>query len=159
MILVEIASAEGFLSVVQYLVMQGANVNAIDRWQHTPLNEAIQYNHTAIATFLKDHGAIEGKMYSSYPNQQAESLSQSIQTNSQPAQKIRVSAYILNSNNGKVVSFPIDATMEAFFQILQQKFGKPVKRITNKLGAEIDSLDTIQPDDVIYLEFLPDQTS
>eukprot|EP00741_Cyanophora_paradoxa_P022765 tig00021517_g21986.t1 len=53
-----IASAEGNLAVVQYLISVKANVNCIDRWNTTPLEDAIRNHHELVAFLLKEHGGV-----------------------------------------------------------------------------------------------------
>jgi len=52
-----LAAAEGRREVVEYLVAQGADVNARDRWGDSPLIEAVRHRHTGVATFLVANGA------------------------------------------------------------------------------------------------------
>ena len=52
-----LACGEGHMSIVQALVMSGANVNAEDRWGGTPLDDAVRCGQKAIITLLKKSGA------------------------------------------------------------------------------------------------------
>jgi glutamate dehydrogenase len=54
-----LAAAEGHLEVCKYLVEQKkANVNALDRWGHTPLTEAIKNRFFIVAQYLRSKGGI-----------------------------------------------------------------------------------------------------
>lgn len=54
-----LASAEGHLDLVRYLVVQqGVDVNVLDRFQQTPLADAVRGNHSAVVEFLESHGAV-----------------------------------------------------------------------------------------------------
>eukprot|EP01119_Soliformovum_irregulare_P025616 TRINITY_DN953_c0_g1_i1.p1 TRINITY_DN953_c0_g1~~TRINITY_DN953_c0_g1_i1.p1 ORF type:complete len:819 (-),score=301.90 TRINITY_DN953_c0_g1_i1:59-2515(-) len=55
-----IATADGFLNIVQSLVAAGADVNISDRWGNTPLDEATRHGQTEVATYLKSHGGRHG---------------------------------------------------------------------------------------------------
>lgn len=55
-----LAVSEGHSSVVKVLCEAGANVNAPDRWNHRPLDEAERSQEKACATILKDFGAENG---------------------------------------------------------------------------------------------------
>ena len=46
------ACARGFLLTVQWLVEQGANYVARDKWGDTPIHKASYGNHEAVCTFL-----------------------------------------------------------------------------------------------------------
>jgi serine/threonine protein kinase len=53
--------SEGFLEVAQFLVHAcGANVNVIDRWGGTPLDDAIRHNWPQLVEFLQACGAEKG---------------------------------------------------------------------------------------------------
>jgi ankyrin repeat protein len=52
-----LAVAEGHVEVVKYLVSKGADVNAIDRFEGTPLDGAITGNSLAVVQFLREKGA------------------------------------------------------------------------------------------------------
>eukprot|EP00798_Chlamydomonas_sp_ICE-L_P028052 gene28052-31154_t len=51
-----LASAEGCHSVVAWLVSSGSNVNAVDRFKRTPLEDAVRGDHGEVAALLIDHG-------------------------------------------------------------------------------------------------------
>lgn len=56
------ASAEGKIPVVRRLVEEmGAKINAKDRWEGTPLDDAIRGGHKAVSEFLMAKGAVSGK--------------------------------------------------------------------------------------------------
>lgn len=57
--LLHIASAEGRLRIVKYLVECGANVNLLDRWGTSALSDAIDFAHNDIARFLISNNANE----------------------------------------------------------------------------------------------------
>ncbi|NIP29778.1 MAG: glutaminase A [Candidatus Dadabacteria bacterium] len=56
-----LASAEGSIDVVKYLIDNGAEINPIDRWGGTPLDDAISHNHKEVEKLLKQSGATKGK--------------------------------------------------------------------------------------------------
>ena len=43
-----LAAAEGFLSICEFLIDKGADVNCEDRWKGTPLTDAIKHEHTGM---------------------------------------------------------------------------------------------------------------
>lgn len=47
-----LASEEGHLDAVRYLVRQGANINCEDRWGTVPLRGAISFNRNVILFIL-----------------------------------------------------------------------------------------------------------
>jgi len=58
---VHVASSEGHLNLVRYLVDQcGAKVNRSDRWGGSPLDDARRHHHTGVADFLRGRGATTG---------------------------------------------------------------------------------------------------
>ncbi|XP_029585997.1 60 kDa lysophospholipase isoform X4 [Salmo trutta] len=52
-----IASCEGHLKVVQYLLSQGATVYAKDRYGDTPLRNAVRFRHKEVVKLLRKTGA------------------------------------------------------------------------------------------------------
>jgi ankyrin repeat protein len=52
-----LAACEGNLAVVEYLVSRGVRINPTDRWNGTPLSDAIRGNHEDIVSFLRSHNA------------------------------------------------------------------------------------------------------
>lgn len=53
--LLHVASAEGHVDIVTYLVECGATVNLLDRWSTSPLTEAIDFAHNDVARVLMAH--------------------------------------------------------------------------------------------------------
>lgn len=45
-----------FVSFVQVLLAGGAEVNSVDRWGNTPLDEAIRSNNIEMTKVIKAHG-------------------------------------------------------------------------------------------------------
>ena len=58
------AASEGQLSMVRYLLDQGANVNAVDTGSSTPVDDAEQQHHGDIVALLRARG---GKAYNELP--------------------------------------------------------------------------------------------
>ena len=58
-----LAASAGHLSIVQYLVENGVDINPRDRWGSTPLNDA---KDSAIVEYLLAHGAEKGNEQSSF---------------------------------------------------------------------------------------------
>lgn len=52
-----LAASEGRQKVVQYLLELGVNLNQVDSWGNTPLDDAIRHKHSAIESMLREHGA------------------------------------------------------------------------------------------------------
>ncbi|KAJ8288905.1 hypothetical protein COCON_G00015640 [Conger conger] len=52
-----VAACEGHLTVVKYLLIQGATVHARDRYGHTPLRNAVRFRHKEIVKLLRQTGA------------------------------------------------------------------------------------------------------
>ncbi len=46
---------------MKYLIDNGAEINPIDRWGGTPLDDAISHNHKEVEKLLKQSGATKGK--------------------------------------------------------------------------------------------------
>ncbi len=57
--LLHTAVKAGHLDVVQFLVAEGADVNAVCDRHRTPLREALEAKHTEIAECLRGAGAFE----------------------------------------------------------------------------------------------------
>ncbi|KAL7462679.1 hypothetical protein ACHAXS_003053 [Conticribra weissflogii] len=55
-----VASSEGHLDVVKFLVAKGAKINRSDRWGGSPLDDAHRHRHAAVASFLRSRGARTG---------------------------------------------------------------------------------------------------
>ena len=56
-----LAASNGHYNVIKYFIEQEINLNPIDRWGGTPLDDATRENHTDIVTLLQDNGAISNK--------------------------------------------------------------------------------------------------
>ena len=58
---IALAASEGHLKIVKYLCDQhGASLNPRDRFNHTPLDDAVNHGHSACTTWLLGRGAISG---------------------------------------------------------------------------------------------------
>lgn len=58
-----IAAREGHLNATQYLVeVAGANIDTMDRWQSTPLDDALSMAHTAVSDYLRSVNAKESTL-------------------------------------------------------------------------------------------------
>ena len=55
-----LAASEGQLSSVKYLCEHGADVNVRDRWGGTPLADACNHKHDAVAAYLRGRGGTLG---------------------------------------------------------------------------------------------------
>lgn len=51
-----LAAAEGHFEIVKFLVENGAQVNAVDRWNRTPLEDALRGKHNQIIDYLIQKG-------------------------------------------------------------------------------------------------------
>jgi glutaminase len=51
-----IAASEGKKNSVQYLLALGVNVNPVDRWGKTPLDDAMMQGHAPVISLLEEHG-------------------------------------------------------------------------------------------------------
>jgi ankyrin repeat protein len=51
-----IAASEGRMKALQYLLSVGVNVNPLDRWGKTPLDDAIAARHEQAASLLSERG-------------------------------------------------------------------------------------------------------
>lgn len=51
-----LASSEGAYKVTEWLITQGVDVNALDRFKHTPLEDAIRGDYREVAKLLLDNG-------------------------------------------------------------------------------------------------------
>ncbi len=58
-----LAAVGGHLEVIKLLVAQGAQINPVDRWGSTPLDEAYDKNHLAIIQFLEEKGGQRNNQY------------------------------------------------------------------------------------------------
>jgi ankyrin repeat protein len=52
-----LAASEGHYEAADFLINAGANVNVMDRWGSTPLQDAITASHDRVAELLMKHGA------------------------------------------------------------------------------------------------------
>lgn len=52
-----VAASNGNLDVVRYLCLSGANVNVVDRWNHSPLDDAKFHNQDKCVELLLKYGA------------------------------------------------------------------------------------------------------
>lgn len=53
-----LAASEGKLASLRYLLELGVAVSPLDRWEHTPLDDAIRQKHEALASMLREHGGL-----------------------------------------------------------------------------------------------------
>jgi lysophospholipase len=56
-----LACCSGHEKVVDYLIKRGSDVNAKDRWGHTPLSESIRNNHPNLVELLIQNGAVDDR--------------------------------------------------------------------------------------------------
>lgn len=52
-----LAASEGAYGVTEWLLAQNVNVNALDRFNRTPLEDAMRGEHSLVASLLVKHGA------------------------------------------------------------------------------------------------------
>ena len=52
-----VAASSGYADVVRFLLERGASVHALDRFQHTPLYDAVIFKHSAVVELLRKAGA------------------------------------------------------------------------------------------------------
>ncbi len=57
-----VASSEGHLPVVKYLIAKGAKINRTDRWGGSPLDDSHRHRHAEVARYLRAHGARTGSL-------------------------------------------------------------------------------------------------
>lgn len=53
-----LAASEGQLKSIRFLVSRGADVNARDRWNHTPYSDALHGGHKEAARLIKSLGGV-----------------------------------------------------------------------------------------------------
>ena len=51
-----IASSEGNLGIVKYLIEQGVDPNPVDRWGGSPIDDAVRHKKSDVAEFLRRRG-------------------------------------------------------------------------------------------------------
>jgi len=56
-----LAASNGHYNVIKYFIEQEINLNPIDRWGGTPLDDATREDHTDIIKLLQDNGAVSNK--------------------------------------------------------------------------------------------------
>lgn len=54
---VHVASSSGYLTIVQFLLEHGANINARNKYGHTALDVAMKDKQVRVGDFLRSHGA------------------------------------------------------------------------------------------------------
>ncbi len=69
-----LAASFGREGVVEFLLSQGANVNAVNKWNRTALDEAMDRNRTAIIDLLLAHGAKPGSAVETGRTERAKSM-------------------------------------------------------------------------------------
>jgi hypothetical protein len=57
-----VASSEGHLEVVKYLISKGARFNRTDRWGGSPLDDAHRHRHSDVAKYLRSKGGKSGSL-------------------------------------------------------------------------------------------------
>ena len=57
-----VAASDGALEVVKVLIEEGASLNERDRFGHTPLDEAVAYQHASVAELLMFYNAEHGDL-------------------------------------------------------------------------------------------------
>jgi len=59
---IHLACSEGHISIAEFLIDAGLkNVNPIDRWGNTPLDDARRGGFDNLVTYLKEKGAVSKK--------------------------------------------------------------------------------------------------
>ena len=51
-----LAACEGIVNVIEFLIQNRAEVNVVDRWNNTPLDDAVKYTKELPARLLYEHG-------------------------------------------------------------------------------------------------------
>lgn len=54
------SAREGHANIVEILLEKGADPNVLDRWNRTPLDDALDENQTVCVKLLENNGAIRG---------------------------------------------------------------------------------------------------
>ena len=58
---IALAASEGHLKIIKYLCDQhGANINVYDRFQSSPLDDAVTHGHSTVVSWLLSRGALSG---------------------------------------------------------------------------------------------------
>ena len=57
-----VASSEGHLDVIKFLLARGAKINRSDRWGGSPLDDAHRHRHVVVARYLRSRGARTGSV-------------------------------------------------------------------------------------------------
>ncbi|KAL7479292.1 hypothetical protein ACHAW6_005027 [Cyclotella cf. meneghiniana] len=55
-----LASSEGHLEIVKYLLEHGARINRSDRWGNSPMDDAYRHKHFHVMEHLRNHGGTFG---------------------------------------------------------------------------------------------------
>jgi len=59
---IHLACSEGHISIAEFLIDAGLkNVNPVDRWGNTPLDDARRGGFDNLVTYLKEQGAVSYK--------------------------------------------------------------------------------------------------
>jgi len=111
-----IAVCAGHYNLVKFLVSKGADVNALDRWNSTPLKEANRYNMQQISNFLEISDASPGP----------------VEADPHLPMMFSVFARVLD-----VPNTPEDVKKDIIFTVdsLIEKFGKSTKELIRDLPA------------------------
>lgn len=54
-----VAASEGKVEVLKVLVDKGADVDAEDRWQRTPLSDALEHRHEEVTCDFFEHSVVK----------------------------------------------------------------------------------------------------
>lgn len=52
-----LAASEGHVDICRFLVAKGAQINRVDRWGGSPLDDAHRHKHAAVVQYLREHKA------------------------------------------------------------------------------------------------------
>jgi glutaminase len=55
-----LACCNNNMEIARYLIDRKVNVCALDRWNHSPLDDAMQYGSSEMVRLLKENGASKG---------------------------------------------------------------------------------------------------
>eukprot|EP00899_Mesostigma_viride_P007204 jgi/Mesvir1/16485/Mv10043-RA.1 len=53
-----VAAAEGKTAIVEFLIAHNADVNVVDRWGASPLDDAVKFGHEWVARVIRTHGGV-----------------------------------------------------------------------------------------------------